>query len=239
MTLIQNRDFLNTMTSFGFLPCILQHTRITEFTSTINDNIYSNNFEQEGFGGNILIQFSDHLSQFLSIEKKIKRVKPADIYRHDLSDFDEQSFINDISIQNWNAHNLEGTDNKFNDFLWRIEDCLDRHAPVKKLSKKQQKKVSKPWINDTILKLISHRERLRHKSINNPINHRVKSAYKLFRNRVTREIRKAKCDYYQHFFEVNLNNMKNTWKGIKSILNLNNKNGSQITHFHTQIYIGS
>ena len=61
------------------------------------------------------------------------------------------------------------------------------------------------------------------------MNHRIKSAYNLFRNRVTREVRKAKRDYYQRFFEVNLNNMKNTWKGIKSILNINNKNGSQIT----------
>ena len=113
----KHRDFLNTMTSFGFLPHILQPTRITDSTSTIIDNIYSNNFEQESFGGNILIQFSDHLSQFLSIEKKIKRVKPADIHKRDLSNFDEQSFINDISIQNWNVHNLEGTNNKFNDFF--------------------------------------------------------------------------------------------------------------------------
>ena len=99
---------------------------------------------------------------------------------------------------------------------------------VKKLSKKKMKKASKPWINDTILKLISHRERLRHKYKNNPMNHTIKSAYNLFRNRVTREVRKSKRVYYQQFFATNFDSMKNTWKGIKNILNMNNKNGRQI-----------
>ena len=35
-------EFLNTMTSFGFLPHILQPTRISDFSSTIIDNIILN-----------------------------------------------------------------------------------------------------------------------------------------------------------------------------------------------------
>ena len=76
-------------------------------------------------------------------------------YRCDLSNFEEQSFLDDISIQNWNNGTFEGTNNKFNDFLWRLEGCLDRHGPVKKLNKKQLKKQSKPWMSKYILKLIS------------------------------------------------------------------------------------
>ena len=29
-------------------------------------------------------------------------------------------------------------------------------------------------------------------------------------------------NYYNHYFETNLDNIKNTWKGIKYILNINN-----------------
>ena len=54
-TINQHAEFLNTLTSLGFLPHILQPTRITEHSSTIIDNIYGNNFTQETFGGNILI----------------------------------------------------------------------------------------------------------------------------------------------------------------------------------------
>ena len=39
----------------------------------------------------------------------------------------------------WNANNSNDTNSKFNDFLWRVEGCVDRHAPLKRLNKKQQK----------------------------------------------------------------------------------------------------
>ena len=63
------------MTSFGFLPHILQPTRISDFSSTIIDNIYSNNLEQDSYSGNILIKFADHFSQFLSVNKAIMKFK--------------------------------------------------------------------------------------------------------------------------------------------------------------------
>ena len=64
------------------------------------------------------------------------------------------------------------------------------------------------------------------------MNHTIKSAYNLFRNHVTREVRKFKRAYYQQFFATNFNSMKNIWKGIKNILNMNNKNGPQISQLN-------
>ena len=86
-------DFLNTRTSFGFLPQILQLSRISDFSSTIIDNIYSNNPEQDSYGGNILIKFTDHFSQILSVNKLIAKIKPKSIYKRDFANFDEVSFI--------------------------------------------------------------------------------------------------------------------------------------------------
>ena len=77
--------------------------------------------------------------------------------------------------------------------------------------------------------MISHRDKLFKKKKDNPMNHKIRSAYNLFRNRTTREIKKAKQNYYKDFFQNNLNNMKNTWKGIKNILNLSNNRGPQIS----------
>ena len=104
---------------------------------------------------------------------------------------------------------------------------------MKKLNKKQIKKLSKPWINNYIPKLISHRERLFKKKKNNPSNLATKRAYNLFRNRITREIKKAKKEFYKKYFQDNINNMKNLWKGIKDILNINKKETyhiSQLLH---------
>ena len=222
-------DFLNNITSYGFLPYILQPIRLSDENATVIDNIYGNNFEQESISGNILIQFADHLSQFLSINREINKTKPNKIFKRDFSKFDEQLFIDDISIQNWNANNFTDTNSKFNYFLWRVEDCVERHAPIKKLNKKQLKSSQKPWITNDIIKLIGHRDRLFRQKKDNPINQRIKRAYNLFRNRTTREIKKAKKKYYKGYFNNNLNNMKKTWKGIKQIINLNNVTGPQIS----------
>ena len=35
-------------------------------------------------------------------------------------------------------------------------------------------------------------------------------------------MKKSKMNYYKHYFKNNWGNIKNTWKGIKSILNINN-----------------
>ena len=66
-------DFLDNITSYGFLPYILQPTRLSDENATVIDNIYGNNFEQESISGNILIQFANHLSQFLSINREINK----------------------------------------------------------------------------------------------------------------------------------------------------------------------
>ena len=33
-------------------------------------------------------------------------------------------------------------------------------------------------------------------------------------------LKQSKTNYYNHYFETNWNSIKNTWKGIKSILNI-------------------
>ena len=77
--------------------------------------------------------------------------------------------------------------------------------------------------------MISHKGRLFRKKKEDPVNVRIKRTYNLFRNRVTREIRKAKKEYYKNYFGNNTSNMKNIWKGIRNILSLGNKNHSLIT----------
>ena len=76
--------------------------------------------------------------------------------------------------------------------------------------------------------MISHRDRLFRRKKEDPLNQHIKHSYNLFRNRITREIKKSKRKYYKEFFEGNLNNMKKTWQGIKQIININNKTDVQI-----------
>ena len=47
---------------------------------------------------------------------------------------------------------------QFNDFFWRLEDCVNRLAPIKKLKSKEIKLKNNPWINDGIMKMINIRD---------------------------------------------------------------------------------
>ena len=59
------QEFYNSITSSGFLPQIIQPTRVTEHSSTVIDNIYTNTFRNDMVSGNILLCMSEHFCQFL------------------------------------------------------------------------------------------------------------------------------------------------------------------------------
>ena len=44
--------------------------------------------------------------------------------------------------------------------------------------------------------------------------------YKEYRNLLFSLLKRSKANYYNHYFDINWNNIKNTWKGIKSILSV-------------------
>ena len=47
------------------------------------------------------------------------------------------------------------TNDQFNDFYYKVEGCVDRHSPLKKLSQKEIKLRNKPWISYELLKMIN------------------------------------------------------------------------------------
>ena len=44
--------------------------------------------------------------------------------------------------------------------------------------------------------------------------------YKQYRNLISTLLKRSKCLYFTKFFNDNLNNLKNTWKGIKNLISL-------------------
>ena len=49
-----------------------------------------------------------------------------------------------------------------------------------------------------------------------------RTSWASYRNMLSTLMKKSKMNYYKHYFKNNWGNIKNTWKGIKSILNINN-----------------
>ena len=97
---------------------------------------------------------------------------------------------------------------------------LDELAPYRKLTKKEFKLKSKPWISNEILQKIHERDKLLDnysnvKDLNRKIN--LLKDYNILRNTITRMKRDAKSKYYKEYFEMHKDKTASIWKGIRSL----------------------
>ena len=118
---------------------------------------------------------------------------------------------------------------QFLDFYHKLQGCVDRHAPLKKLTPKEIKLEQKPWISKELIKMIKIKNKLFNRKKRQPNNDNIKRLYNIFRNRVNRELIKSKKNYYTKFLEDNNNNSRKIWEGIKSIINIKNSKGTSIS----------
>ena len=183
------QEFYNLLCSYGFLSKITQPSRITDYHTSRIDNIFCNNLSDEIKIGNILLTLSEHFSQFVSVKREKIDLKNVKIYQRDFSNFDNNLYCDEISIQNWDT-TFDNVNDQFNDFYWKIEGCVERHAPVKELSTKEIKMKNKPWISSNITKLIKYRNKLFKRKKRQPNNEIIKELYNQKRNEVNREIKR-------------------------------------------------
>ena len=114
-------------------------------------------------------------------------------------------------------------------FLQTLNEVLDIMAPVKKLSKKEASLRIKPWITKGIITSIKVRDKLYHRYLaaKSPINKSLLlDKYIQYRNLIVTLTRLSKKNHYKLFFDQNKTNIKQTWDGIKELVNLNKKQNS-------------
>ena len=110
----------------------------------------------------------------------------------------------------FNCDNVEKAWNIFKRFLLSV---IDEIAPIKQIRVKQR---TEPWFNAEIKDLIHDRDKALH-TFRKTKNSGYYSDYKMLRNKVQYEIKKAKTQYYKDKIEDNLNNPKNLWNILKDM----------------------
>ena len=116
-----------------------------------------------------------------------------------------------------NADNLTGM------YLDKINVLLDTYAPPKRVNKYKMKCKSKPWITFRLRKSVFVKNELLKNFINKRdfvLKEEFHTNYKKYRNLLSTLMKKYNQAYYDKYFERNWNNIKNTWKGIKSLISL-------------------
>ena len=224
----QTNEFLDSLASNSFILLILQPTRITSHSTTLIDNIFSNVIDPDIISGNLTATISDHLPQLAIIPNMFGNISgnKSKIYERDWSKFDLENFILDYFSVDWEVLlkiDEKNVDNSTKMYLDRINMLLDTYAPLKRINKYKLKFKSKPWITLGLQKSISAKNKLLKNFINKKdsvLKEEFHTKYKLYRNLLSTLMEKSKQAYYEKYFERNWNNIKNTWKGIKSLINL-------------------
>ena len=118
-----------------------------------------------------------------------------------------------VSVNDF-ASNLDDlTEQSFNDafeaYIQVIHRVIDKHAPLKQMSRKQKKLKSKPWITKSVYESIRLKNFV-HKTHYLSNDDAKKREYKIFANKLTKTKALAKKRLYAEELENNKNNSRKT-----------------------------
>ena len=107
------------------------------------DNIFANTCSITAISGNLVSKISDHLPQLLIVDDIKVNYKILNYYKNDFNKFDEDKFINEFTVTNWeniSSTNLDAN-TKFNIFYDQISQFINStsHVSRRKLSKREIK----------------------------------------------------------------------------------------------------
>ena len=171
--------------------------------------------------GNIISDVSDHFSQFCILDSITVRQNIQKRKYRDYSSFSDTLFNQELSEINWDfvVTEQENNPNKlFSTFFNKVNKLINKHAPIKTISRRKAKQSSKPWVTRGIRASIKVKNKLFH--TNNL------TQYKIYRNYIVTLLRASKKLYYEKYFNLNYTNMSKKWEGIREIWgrSRNNKN---------------
>ena len=156
-----SEDDMNTLGSYFYLPQILQPTRITDHTATLIDNIFFNSVEYFVCSGNLIYDLTDHLPNFIIFNDYSSFSTNIKMFKRDYSQFNKTEFLSEMQNINWqDVLTIDtGTDITilFDRYYSKISQIVDKHLPLRQLSKREMKFNSKPWITSALKVSISKR----------------------------------------------------------------------------------
>ena len=166
----------------------------------------------------VLNDFSDHFPVSVLIHNSKNKSTPAASMIRDYKSFKPEDFIADLSEEldrvDFTLDLLSSRDD-FATFLQIFVNALNKHAPLRKKSRKEVKLGNKPWITKGILNLSKIKNKLYQISLTGK-SEDVK-LYKTYRNKLSHIKELSKREYYSQLVYNSKHNMRKLWKTINDI----------------------
>ena len=209
--------FYDTMSSFGLEPLIHTETRVTNVSKTLIDNIFTNEIENVKMSGTIVSDVSDHFPVFsVSNRKGSSLIEMEPVFKRKLSEKGVENFKHVVASESWNDVYAEVDANKACDLFSDIIQTAYCKAFPKVMSKPKQGE-RLPWVNRDIRRL-AHDKYTLHKMFLKNGSLENERKYKVARNLLLRETRKARKEYFTSKMEKSGEDSQKTWKVINELL---------------------
>ena len=194
------------------------------------DHFYTNASKHIKKIGLILSDISDHLPILTILQTNNRRQKSDTFeYTRDFNRIDLIDFNNSIKEFETDCDPFLSVDCKFEKLQNHLRECIDKHAPRRKRTKKEKKFRLKPWITRG-LKISIDRKNKMYDDIRLRNQIHLKPHYNKLKRKLEKLSWLAQRNYYANRIEDVKQNSKLLWKIINEIVSRKPKKGGSITH---------
>ena len=218
---------------FSLVQLINKPTRITDTSSTLIDLILVNKPQNALFSGVCDAPgLSDHCFTYVAYSLKKEKFKPYTLTRRDFKNINWDGFNHAVEYAPWESIIYVGN---INDKVATLEtymnNILDKFAPYKTFTVKKPN--HSPWIDANIRKMMDIRDSLKDEF--NETGDLLKfHQYKLHRNRVTSERRKAQSKMINETINSSVGNSEKFYKNAEKLGIIPRKNANTRIHFSAE-----
>ena len=204
------------------VPLINRPTRITRESSTLIDNIFSNNYNVIDYQVNGILKtdISDHYIIFHLLSLKVE--KPTnDQYKivRVINTSRTQRYIEKIRTTDWSIlESYNEYQTYFTNFLKVFKTIYDECFPMTKVKTQYRNRL--PWLTEGLKLSIKHKNKLYRTSIKHPTEYNI-AIYKNYKNKLSCLLKIEEKRFYQYQITNNKNNLKIVWAIIKNVINKN------------------
>ena len=225
--------FYNNLIAQHYLPAITKPTRITTSTHSLIDNIFCTNWAKLLSASIIISDISDHLpivAQFSNEKHSCKDLAYNE--RRELSEKGIEKFAISLEATCWEQviqYARTGAVNEaYESFSAIYKEAYHEAFPLRSRTGPGKGKCKKPWMTPGLLKSCRNKNLLYLKYLKNP-NIENKNKFTKYRNKFKSLRKIAEKTYYTAEFLKCHNDLKTTWKLIRSALQLENNTTTRIS----------
>ena len=195
-------------------------TRLTSTTASTLDHIYTNILHDASLYEVLISDISDHLPTLCILRSNCYRNETNVKLTHDMKNFNAEAYCEDVydQLQHLPSHADPNID--MSNLLHIIQKNTFNRAPLRKLSRKEMKAKSKPWLTKGLLKSISTKNKmfqLCYKQQNGQLTRK----YKIYLHKLTKLKLDAKSMYYQNQLSSRKNDLSRQWSIINEVITNN------------------